>query len=153
MLNGERISSLPTNAGEYTVTATFGEYIDGANKTYYPATDVEFTINIVQATPLYDIPSDLSAVEGQKLKDVDLPDGWSWQDDSLSVGEEGDNTFTAVYTPSDSNYKTISAELTISVQPNYTLWIIIGTIIGLVVVAGVVVGSIFLLKSKRNKLN
>ena len=48
--NGVQTSGggLPTNAGEYTVTATFAVYIDGINRIYYPETEVEFTVDIAQ---------------------------------------------------------------------------------------------------------
>ena len=48
--NGAQASGggLPTNAGEYTVTATFAAYIDGINRIYYPETEVEFTVDIAQ---------------------------------------------------------------------------------------------------------
>ncbi len=38
---------------------------------------VEFTIN--KATPKYDVPNGLEAIEGQTLADVKLPQGFTWE--------------------------------------------------------------------------
>lgn len=75
------------------------------------------TLTIERAIPAYTLPEGLTATEGDTLADVALPDGWNWADDTLSVGEEGDNSFTAVYTPADTaNYQEVSSELTVSVS-------------------------------------
>ncbi|ADU24077.1 dockerin type I repeat-containing protein [Ruminococcus albus] len=59
------------------------------------------------------------AIYGQTLADVTLPtadDGtWAWEDDTLSVGDVGNNTFAATYTPEDTdNYNTLSQDLTVT---------------------------------------
>ena len=61
----------------------------------------------------------MTAVYGQTLKDVALPEGFSWQDDeSTAVGNAGSNTFKATYTPADTaNYQTVAdIEVTITVS-------------------------------------
>ena len=60
------------------------------------------------------------AIYGQTLADVTLPtadDGtWAWNDDTLSVGDVGNNTFAATYTPEDTdNYNTLRRDLTVTV--------------------------------------
>lgn len=47
------------------------------------------------------IPTDLSATYGQILSDVALPAGWSWVDETKSVGNVGVQTHEANYTPDD----------------------------------------------------
>ena len=66
--------------------------------------------DITQATPVYTVPSDLRAAYGQTLADVTLPDGWSWMDGTLSVGDVSavPDTFKARFTPADTgNYAVV----------------------------------------------
>jgi Leucine-rich repeat (LRR) protein len=47
-------------------------------------------------------PSGLTAILGQSLSEVELPDGWSWVDASASVGGIGMQTHKAKFVPSDT---------------------------------------------------
>jgi len=96
-----------TNAGTATVTVTgMGGY----------SGTVSATFTIEKAT-VYSTPTDLTATVGQTLADVELPDGWEWVDSSLSVGSAGTNTFSAVYTPDDTNnYNIVTVDLTVTVS-------------------------------------
>ena len=68
-------------------------------------------------TPNPTIPDDLSATYGQTLKDVELPDGWEWDNPETDVGNVGEHTFPATYTPTDTaNYNTLSTNLTVTVK-------------------------------------
>ena len=83
-------------AGNYRLAATEVLAITGAD--------------ITQATPVYTVPSDLQAAYGQTLADVTLPDGWSWMDGTLSVGDVSavPDTFKARFTPADTgNYAVV----------------------------------------------
>ena len=95
------------NAGEHTATATLtGEYAG-----YYtlPEDASEQTYVIEKANPEYTVPTGVTAEYGLSLSSVRLPEGWSWEDDSQDVGEIGEHTFKAVYTPEDTdNYNVIS---------------------------------------------
>ena len=73
-------------------------------------------VEIAKAEPAHTVPSGLSAVYGQTLANVSLPEGWTWKDSSSSVGNAGTNKFIAVFTPSDTaNYSTVEKELEVSV--------------------------------------
>ena len=90
------------NAGN-TVTATVegkGNYTGAVERTY----------SIVKATPSYEAPGVLAAAYGQTLSDVALPAGFTWQDDAATaVGEPGEHTFLATFTPSDAaNYNVVT---------------------------------------------
>ena len=63
------------------------------------------------------LPEDLTAVYGQTLADVELPDGWTWDDPlATKVGNAGENTFPATFTPTDTlNYETVTKTLSITV--------------------------------------
>ena len=68
-----------------------------------------------KAVPQYEVP-DLQATEGQTLKDVPLPEGFTWDDDTLSVGKAGTNTFKATYTPDDINNYEVVADIDVPVK-------------------------------------
>lgn len=126
-----------TNAGTYTVTAMF----TGDADNYEIIPDVTATLTINKATPVYTLPKNLTATEGQTLADITLPDGWSWQDDSMSVGEEGERSFAAAYTPSDTaNYNTVTVDLTVNVlasglSAGTIIAIVLGCILGALIIA------------------
>lgn len=66
-------------------------------------------VYVNKANPLYSVPTNLTATYGQTLASVNLPEGFSWQDDtSTKVGETGINSFKVKYTPSDiQNYNEV----------------------------------------------
>ena len=112
-----KVDGVPTNAGTYRVKAMLDEDADNASA---ESKYVEFTIN--KATPKYDAPNGLEAIEGQTLADVKLPKGFTWeQPTTTSVGKPGTNTFTVTYTPADTdNYKTINGiEVKLKVHMNW----------------------------------
>ncbi len=81
-------------------------------------TGADFTINKADSSP--EAVTGLTAAYGKTLADVTLPtvDGgtWAWDDDTQSVGNVGDNTFSATFTPTDTtNYKAVQRELTVAV--------------------------------------
>ena len=77
-------------------------------------TGADFTINKADSTP--DAVTGLTAAFGKTLADVTLPDGWAWDAPDTSVGDVGNNTFAATFTPTDTaNYNNYSANLTVAV--------------------------------------
>ena len=101
-----------TNAGEYTVTATFeGDYSN------YNAIDyMTAKLTIAKATPAYTLPADLAVCTEHTLADVDLPVGWTWKDSSTAVGDAGEKQFAAIFTPQDTaNYDTVEQNVTVAV--------------------------------------
>lgn len=63
-----------------------------------------FHFSIERVPAGYIVPTGLKAVYGQKLADVELPEGFSWEDPSLSVGDLGENTFKCEYAAPDGNH-------------------------------------------------
>ena len=63
-----------------------------------------FNYVIKKAPAGYVMPTDLRAVYGQKLSDVKLPEGFSWEDPSLSVGNPGENTFKCKFAAPDESH-------------------------------------------------
>ena len=107
--------TVPTaaDAGDYSVWY----YVKG-DENHSDTDPVEVKITIAKATPAYTVPTDLTATYGDTLADVTLPDDWSWNDpDTTSVGNVGENTFAATFTPTDTaNYNTVTENLTVSVS-------------------------------------
>ena len=121
-----------TNAGEYTVTATFvGDYDN-----YIAIPDITATLTIAKAAPAYTAPTDLTVVAEGTLADIALPDGWAWKDGTVRLTETGEYKAVAVYTAADTaNYNPVEVELTITVlEPE-------GLSGG--AIAGIVIGSVF----------
>ncbi len=111
--NGTYSADAPTTAGTWYVKASVAETNDYTGLESQP---VAFTI--AKAVPDYQTPSGLKAAYGQKLKEVSLPDGFSWDSASKSVGSVGKNTFKATFTPTDtSNYETVKdIDVTVKVE-------------------------------------
>lgn len=81
------------------------------------------TVSVTKATgdvaTDYTEPSDLSAIYGQILADVTLPDGWTWDAPETSVGNviTNPNSFAATFTPDDlDNYEVFKKELPVTVN-------------------------------------
>jgi len=102
---------VPTLAGEYTVKATVAE------TTNYLGGTATADFKIAQATPTgYDIPTGLEATYGDTLSSVKLPDNWAWKNPSDKVGNAGNQNHTAIYTPTDPNYRAVEEVLVIKVN-------------------------------------
>ena len=72
---------------------------------------------IEKADPTYTIPGNLTANLGDKLSDVKLPKGFSWEDGKISLDSLGEKSFTAIFTPEDeTNYKSKKISLKIKVK-------------------------------------
>ena len=101
-----------TNAGEYTVTATFAG--DSANYNAIP--DMTAMLTIDKAMPVYTTPENLTICVEHTLADVILPEGWTWEDGTLSIGEAGEKQFKAIFTPEDTtNYNVVEENFTVTV--------------------------------------
>lgn len=101
---GEFTDDVPVRAGVWYMKASVPASDDytGLNQI------VKFTIE--KAIPEYSdkLPTDLTAVYGQMLDEVVLPDNFTWQDTSIYVGNVGKQTFKVTYTPNDTdNYETV----------------------------------------------
>ncbi len=104
---GAPLSSAPADAGVYwiTVTAKKGTELHTASLRF----------EIAKATPTYTLPQGLTAVYGQKLREVALPAGFAWQTEGIAVGDVGKHMYFLTFTPTDPNYATVSG-LTVEVS-------------------------------------
>ena len=103
------------NAGTYYMYAELGET---ENYGSFTTACVEF--RVLRAMPTYTKPTGLTAIYGQTLADVTLPNGWSWMNSSESVGNASTaaKKFKAKFTPADiTNYNTVEdIELEVTVN-------------------------------------
>ena len=93
----------PKDVGTYTASITMNEV----------TASVEFTI--VKGTPTFTVPTGLTAKYDQTLADVDLPDGFAWEDETVKVGNVGEQSFEATYTPVDTNNYNVVNDVVIKV--------------------------------------
>ena len=110
------------NAGLNTFMVKF---IPNDTDNYNIIENIEVTINVAKANPTYEIPTNLTVEYGKTLKDIILPEGWSFDNKDEEVGSVGTHKFMATYTPGDTtNYNTVSLELEVEVTkiiPNYEI--------------------------------
>ena len=68
----------------------------------------QISVVVYKATPIYEVPSNITARVGQSLSSVALPDNFEWMNSATILTEEGEQTFKAKYVPTDTqNYKTV----------------------------------------------
>lgn len=112
--DGDYDAAIPTgtNAGSYSI---WYKVVGDANHSDTDPVQVEVTIK--KADPDVTAPDGLTATYGDTLSDVALSGGWTWDTPDASVGNVGGNTFSAIYTPSDTtNYNTVNEDLTVTVS-------------------------------------
>ncbi|MGN1012897.1 MAG: ubiquitin-like protein [Clostridia bacterium] len=90
----------PTGVGKYVV-----KYF--VEETGYEG-EVTYNFDILQAIPKYVVPTNLTGIKGQKLSDITLPDGFTWENENTEL-KVGKHTYKATYTPLDTiNYETVT---------------------------------------------
>ena len=101
----ENIQADTLNAGTYYMYAELGE-----TENYDSFTTACEKFRVLRAMPTCTKPTGLTAIYGQTLADVKLPDDWSWMDSSESVGNASTaaKKFKAKFTPADTtNYNMV----------------------------------------------
>lgn len=100
------------DSGSYTVKVTAS---DGSQSKTVESSAVSVTIT--KATPDYTVPSGLTATYGDRLSSIELPNGWAWDDGSALVGNAGERSHSATFTPTDTaNYDTVKQNITVQVN-------------------------------------
>lgn len=122
-------TALVEDGVEITVNVKKGNAIDAGSYTAvavtsngnYTLTNSTLDYKILKAQPSYTIPTDLEAEEGQILGDIKLPEGFTFDEDTTKVLDDGEYTTTVTYTPEDTkNYDVVEGiEVTIKVKPVY----------------------------------
>ena len=98
-----------TNAGDYTAAVSLKDKKNYVWADKSGSDDVRVPWSIAKAAPSYSAPAPVDATFGQTLGGLELPGGFSWQDDpSTSVGDAGEHEFMATFAPSDAaNYNVV----------------------------------------------
>ena len=92
----------PTGVGKYAVKYFVEE------ETGYEG-EVTYNFDILPAIPSYVVPTNLTGIKGQKLSDITLPDGFTWENENTEL-KVGKHTYKATYTPLDTtNYETVTS--------------------------------------------
>ncbi len=113
--------TIPEEVGTYYAVVTFtgkNNYIGTLT-----ITSSEYKIEKAEGTldPNYKVPENLTAIYGETLADVKLPEGFKYQDaTTTSVGpaNANGNTFKVTYTPANPNYAEVTnIEVKIVVTP------------------------------------
>lgn len=74
-------------------------------------------LEVLKANPTYDVPS-LSATYLDKLGDVLLPKGFTWNNPDTTINEVGELSYKATYTPEDTNNYNILTNIDLKVVVN-----------------------------------
>ena len=98
-----------TNAGDYTAAVSLKDKKNYVWAGKGGSDDLSIAWAIAKAATSYSAPAIINATFGQTLGGLELPGGFSWQDDpSMSVGDAGEHEFMATFTPSDAaNYNVV----------------------------------------------
>ena len=110
-----------------TNDADIHDYFTSDNSAYEPwnGTDNAVVLRTARTTPTCNAPSGLTAVYGQKLSEIELPNPegntpgtWTWENGDQDVGNVGGHTFKATFTPTDGDsYKTVTGiDVTVTVE-------------------------------------
>ena len=114
--NGTYTNDIPEAAGVWYVKAEAAE-----TENYTGLSEIK-SFTIAKKTPSYTAPDNLFAAAGQTLNEIQLPDGFAWEDGAQSVGEMGTHTFNISFTPGDTdNYESItgiSVSVTVGIAIN-----------------------------------
>lgn len=118
------VDSLVKQGEHYLVFATMDDDTAGTNKTVNVLVKMvkgglgeNYTLNKDTTTATVNInkinpadPTGLKGVKGQKLSDVELPDGWTWYAPSIVMDTAGTQTFHANYA-GDANHNALHMHL------------------------------------------
>ena len=78
---------------------------------------LHYEFNITKKSPTFDAPAPLDATYGQKLADLMLREGFSWQDaGDTDVGDPGEHEYLAMYTPSDESEYEVVRDVPVKVR-------------------------------------
>lgn len=101
------------NAGTNSFKVT---YTPNDTNNYLVVNDIDVNINVNKANPSYTVPTNLEAGFGDTLSSVSLPEGFTFMDNTLSVGNVGTNSFKVRYTPSDTNNYNVVENIDVNVK-------------------------------------
>lgn len=102
-----------------TKAGTFVVQLDVTQRLPYAAATGTATLTVNKGEAA--IPAGLTAYYGQKLSEIGLPEGWSWQNENDEVGNRGENTHLADYAGNDLYAEKKGVELIVTVSQADTM--------------------------------
>lgn len=97
------------SVGNAGVNKFYVTYTPDDTTKYNIIENIEVSVKVNKINPTYLIPLDLQAEYQDKLSSVQLPEGFTWQDEDITLNTSGENTYKATYTPTDiENYNIIN---------------------------------------------
>ena len=126
LLNGGTFTSSAGNITKIEMTAqnspsgegwSDGTWSGNSSSVSFGNTVFYFT-EIVVTIESNPVPGELTATYGDTLADITLPTGWTWADDTQSVGSVGTKTFKATFTPEDTDNYNVLENLDVTVNVN-----------------------------------
>ena len=130
---GQTLANSTLTGGTASVPGTFAwktsstsPTVNDSNSTAYPVVftpndatnynSVETAVKLPVNPADPEIPTGLTAFDGQTLDAITLPDGWAWDDPSTNVGAPGTKSFPASYTKINNNYNNMNTDLEVVVN-------------------------------------
>lgn len=130
---GQTLEDSTLTGGTASVPGTFAwktsstsPTVNDSNSTAYPVVftpndttnynSVETAVKLPVNPADPEIPTGLTAFDGQTLDAITLPDGWAWDDPSTNVGAPGTKSFPASYTKINNNYNNMNTDLEVVVN-------------------------------------
>ena len=131
---GQTLANSTLTGGTASVPGTFAwktsstaPTVNDSNSTAYPVVftpndttnynSVETAVKLPVNPADPEIPTGLTAFDGQTLDAITLPDRWAWDDPSTNVGAPGTKSFPASYTKINNNYNNMNTNLEVVVEP------------------------------------
>ena len=117
LLNGKKLKADRDYTLNYTDNINAGTgWIRVVGKGDYYGT-VETSFLIKRSVPNYTVPNGLRAVYGQRLAEIQLPEGFIWMKPDALVGAAGEHDFLVGYISDDPNYLPVyDIEVTVKVD-------------------------------------
>jgi uncharacterized protein YjdB len=115
----QRICEFPNGWWTYDQSGIVytGKWVSSVDGKTYDASKLPSSVSATYTVLTIEIPSGLTATYGQSLSEVELPEGFSWADSSLSVGFPGTREFDLNWQLDTNHSKLTNLKTTVVVGP------------------------------------
>ena len=115
----QRICEFPNGWWTYDQSGIVytGKWVSSVDGKTYDASKLPSSVSATYTVLIIEIPSGLTATYGQSLSEVELPEGFSWADSSLSVGFPGTREFDLNWQLDTNHSKLTNLKTTVVVGP------------------------------------
>lgn len=119
--DGSIVPTVKNNGYDAKITIDYDanydwESIEGYDAAAHTVTRT-LAVTVSKAPSNANAPEGIKATYGDMLAEVELQNGWNWDNPSQTVGNAGTRLFAVTYTPEDSdNYEGINTNISVEVQ-------------------------------------